>query len=181
MYGPPTFFVTMTCNMNWPEIWSQLHQGQEFMDIPVVVIHMFKQKLALLEQALKTMFSNAVDLLYCINSIEFQKCGVPDAHILLKFCSDHITAANIDAVISMEIPSNPQDASLVQNCTVHRHPPDKPMSKYCQCLNKDGQRICHFHYPHALRATTSIDVECCAHYWRHNPDDQWIVSHCLPL
>jgi hypothetical protein len=67
MYGPPTFFITMTCNMNWPEIQSQLHQGQDFMDIPVVVMRVFKQKLAVLEQALKTMFPHAGDLLYCIH------------------------------------------------------------------------------------------------------------------
>src|ERR1700733_7729845 len=107
-YGPPTFFVTMTCNTNWPEIQSQLRQGQDFMDIPVVVIRVFKRKLALLEQALKTMFPHAGGgLLYCIHSIEFQKRGLPHAHILLKFCSDCITASNIDAVVSAEIPSNP--------------------------------------------------------------------------
>jgi hypothetical protein len=181
-YGPPTFFITMTCNTNWPEIQSQLRQGQDFMDIPVVVMRVFKQKLALLEQALKTMFPNAGDLLYCIHSIEFQKRGVPHAHILLKFRSDCITAADIDAVVSAEIPSNPQDAALVRNCMIHRHPAsDKPISKYCQRLNEDGQRICRFHYPHALQATTSIDIEGRAHYRRRNPEDQWVVAHCLPL
>ena len=182
MYGPPTFFITKTCNMNWPEIQSQLRQGQDFMDIPVVVMRVFKQKLALLEQALKTMFPHAGDLLYCIHSIEFQKRGVPHAHILLKFRSDCITPADIDAVVSAEIPSNPQDAALVRNCMIHRHPPaDKPMSKYCQCLNEDGQRICRFHYPHELQATTSIDIEGRVHYQRRHPDDQWVVPHCLPL
>ena len=81
MYGPPTFFITMTCNMNWPEIQTQLCQGHDFMDIPVVVMHVFKQKLAVLEHAFKTMFPNVVDLLYCIHSTEFQKYGVPHAHI----------------------------------------------------------------------------------------------------
>ena len=41
-YGPPTFFITMTCNTNWPEIQSQLCHGQDFTGIPVVVIHVFK-------------------------------------------------------------------------------------------------------------------------------------------
>ena len=36
--GNPTFFITMTCNSNWPEIQSQLHPGQDFTDIPVVVV-----------------------------------------------------------------------------------------------------------------------------------------------
>ena len=84
-YGPPTFFVTMTCNTNWPEIQSQLRHGQDFTDIPVVVVRVFKRKITLLEQALKTMFPHAGGLLYCIHSIEFQKRGLPHAHILLKF------------------------------------------------------------------------------------------------
>lgn len=88
IYGPPTFFITMTCNTNWPEILSQLRPGQNFIDIPVVVIRVFKRKVALLEHALKTMFPQAGGLLYCIHSIEFQKRGLPHAHILLKFCSD---------------------------------------------------------------------------------------------
>jgi Helitron helicase-like domain at N-terminus len=26
-YGPPTFFITMICNADWPEIQSQLCEG----------------------------------------------------------------------------------------------------------------------------------------------------------
>jgi hypothetical protein len=54
--GSPTFFVTMTCNPDWPEIQSQLRPGQNFTDIPIVVAQGFKRKLMLLEKALKTMF-----------------------------------------------------------------------------------------------------------------------------
>ena len=182
MYGPPTFFITMTCNTNWPEIQCQLRQGQDFMDVPVVVMRVFKRKLAILEQALKTMFPQAGGLLYCIHSIEFQKRGLPHAHILLKFRRNCITAADIDAVVSAEIPSNSSDATLVRNCMIHKHPPSKkPPSKYCQRVNEDGQRICRFHYPHPLQATTSIDIEGQPHYQRRNPGDEWVVPHCSPL
>ena len=182
MYGPPTFFITMTCNTNWPEIQSQLRHGQDFTDIPVVVIRVFKRKITLLEQALKTMFPHAGGLLYCIHSIEFQKRGLPHAHILLKYRKDCITASDIDAVVSAEIPSNPSNAALVQGSMLHRHPPaDKPPSKYCQRVDEDGNRTCRFHYPHALQSTTSIDVEGRPHYRRRNPGDEWVVPHCLPL
>ena len=33
--GNPTFFITMTCNMHWPKIQSQLQLGQDYMDIPI--------------------------------------------------------------------------------------------------------------------------------------------------
>ncbi|KIK27792.1 hypothetical protein PISMIDRAFT_28015 [Pisolithus microcarpus 441] len=86
--GRPTFFVTMTCNMMWPEIVSQLQLGQDFTDIPIMVAHVFKHKLMLLLQMLKTMFVNAGHILYCIHCVEFQKCRLPHAHILLKYAVD---------------------------------------------------------------------------------------------
>ena len=46
VHGPPTFFITFTCNSDWPEIQSQLQPGQKFTDVPVVVCRVFKQKLA---------------------------------------------------------------------------------------------------------------------------------------
>jgi len=63
--GNPTFFITMTCNSNWPEIQSQLRFGQDFTDIPVVVVRVFKHKLTHLLQTLKTMLPNAGRVLYC--------------------------------------------------------------------------------------------------------------------
>jgi len=44
-YGPPTFFVTFTCNPAWPEIQSRLRPGQHWSDIPMVVCRVFNQKL----------------------------------------------------------------------------------------------------------------------------------------
>jgi hypothetical protein len=41
-FGSPTFFITMTCNPEWPEIQSQLRPGQNFTDIPIVVVRVFK-------------------------------------------------------------------------------------------------------------------------------------------
>jgi hypothetical protein len=58
-FGSPTFFITMTCNPEWPEIQSQLCPGQNFADVLIVVVRVFKRKLVLLEKGLKTMFPNA--------------------------------------------------------------------------------------------------------------------------
>jgi hypothetical protein len=76
-YGPPTFFITFTCNSNWPEIQSRLRLGQNFTDIPIVVCRVFKQKLSRLMSTLREMFPNAGRPLYSITSIEFQKCSLP--------------------------------------------------------------------------------------------------------
>lgn len=72
-HGPPTFFITMTCNTNWPEITSALRPGQTFADIPVIVARVFKQKLSQLLKALDTMFPHIGPRTYCIHAIEFQK------------------------------------------------------------------------------------------------------------
>jgi hypothetical protein len=47
-HGKPTFFVTMTCNPLWPEIQGQLRPGQQYTDIPDVVVRVFKAKLSYL-------------------------------------------------------------------------------------------------------------------------------------
>jgi Helitron helicase-like domain at N-terminus len=70
-YSPPTFLITMTCNADWPEIQSQLRQGQNYTNILVVICHVFKLKLSKLFTCLRTMFPNAGHLIYILHSIEF--------------------------------------------------------------------------------------------------------------
>lgn len=131
--GSPTFFITMTCNASWPEITSCLRPGQNFSDIPVVVVRVFKRKLALLETALRKMFVNVPRVVYFIHSIEFQKRGLPHAHILVKFSSACDMPCDIDEVVSAEIPSDPTDRTLVERFMMHTHPSGgRPPSKYCQ-------------------------------------------------
>jgi len=36
-YGKPSYFITMTCNPEWPEIQDRLQPGQNVSNIPVVV------------------------------------------------------------------------------------------------------------------------------------------------
>ena len=180
--GNPTFFITMTCNSNWPEIQSQLCPGQDFTDIPAAVVRVFKRKLTLLLQTLKTMFPHAGRLLYCIHSVEFQKRGLPHAHILVKYPNDCIHPNDIDSVVSAEVPYDANDALLVNTFMRHNHPsPNRPASKYCQYELPDGSRTCRFRYPHPLQPETTFDPDSRIHYRRRNPGDEMIVPHCLPL
>jgi hypothetical protein len=89
-YGPPSLFITMTCNSNWPEIKSRLKPGQKACDAPIIVVRAFKLRLHRLLELLRTKFGG---LVYMIKVIEFQKRGLPHAHIILKvrvylFCFD---------------------------------------------------------------------------------------------
>jgi hypothetical protein len=189
-HGAPTFFITFTCNSDWPEIQSQLRPGQNFTDIPVVVCRVFKQKFSKLMSTLRTMFPNAGRLVYSITSIEFQKRGLPHAHILLKYDKECITAEDIDQVISATIPNNPSDAELVKKFMTHpshphgviNHiPPDNqhPL-KYCERW-KNEARICRFGYPKPITPETTINDTGRVQYVRHHTRDENIVPHCLPL
>ena len=103
----------MTCNLAWPEIQSQLLKGQNHTDIPIVITRIFHQKLSLLIQILKIIFSNAGKVIYCIWSVKFQKCGLPHIHILIKYTCDWIEPHEINQVVSTELPVNSEDKDLV--------------------------------------------------------------------
>ena len=180
--GNPMFFVTMTCNAHWPEIQSMLQPGQDYTDIPMVVVRVFKMKLHLFQVTLKKMFINAGRCVYLIHSTEFQKHGLPHAHMLFKMEHDCVEPSNIDGVVSAEMPENTDDAALVSQYMVHRHPsPQSPPSKYCQTMLPDGSHKCHFHYPHTLQPRTTVDSEGHVHYcWQHAGDEN-VVPYCLPL
>ncbi|KAI0085387.1 hypothetical protein BDY19DRAFT_909014 [Irpex rosettiformis] len=71
-----------------------------------------------------------------------------------------VSSNNINAVISVEVPDDPGDAELVLRHMRHKHPlSSQPPNTYYQCVNAQGDRYCHFHYPHALQSTTTIDAE----------------------
>ncbi|EJD40709.1 hypothetical protein AURDEDRAFT_45499, partial [Auricularia subglabra TFB-10046 SS5] len=109
----------MTCNPDWPEVRAKLRPGQQWQDAPMVIARVFKQKLAVLLKTLKTMFPNAGNVIYRLYAVEFQKRGLPHCHILIKYQSDCITAADIDHVVSAEMPKNPADAALVKRFMTH--------------------------------------------------------------
>ncbi|EAU89526.2 ATP-dependent DNA helicase PIF1 [Coprinopsis cinerea okayama7 len=180
--GTPTFFVTMTCNPEWPEIQSQLRPGQDYSDVPLVVVRVFKQKVRQLLKALKTMFPNAGSPIYTIQCVEFQKRGLPHIHILIKYRRDCSTPQHIDSVVSAELPNDPVDRELIQKFMMHNHPPEnRPPSTYCQREQADGSRKCRFNYPFPITPTTTISPEGRVFYRRRSAQDCMVVPHCLPL
>ena len=79
--GKPSFFITITTNPNWPEIQARLAQGQTASDIPVIVCRVFKARL---EMAIKAMRKHLGKIIYLIRVVEFQKRGLPHAHLVIK-------------------------------------------------------------------------------------------------
>jgi hypothetical protein len=83
-FGPLSLFITMTCNPDWPEIKLRLRTGQNASDIPSVVVRAFNGRLKRLKEILRRRFGR---LCYMITVIEFQKRGLPHAHIVIKVCA----------------------------------------------------------------------------------------------
>ena len=135
------------------------------------------------------MFPNAGRLLYSIQRVEFQKRGLPHAHILLKYSKDCVSPDDIDHVISAHIPEAGNDAEIVWRFMIHpthssniiNHIPpssENPL-KYCEKW-KDGARVCRFGYPKPAQERTSFSSSDRVLY-RREERDAFVVPYCLPL
>ena len=86
-FGKPDFFVTMTCNPEWPEIKGLLKKLQTPQDRPDIVARVFRAKLQDLKEQLftKNLFGPVVAH---VHVIEFQKRGLPHCHMLVILKKD---------------------------------------------------------------------------------------------
>ncbi|XP_019189692.1 PREDICTED: uncharacterized protein LOC109184103 [Ipomoea nil] len=122
--GYPSLFITFTCNPKWPEIERFLQPRKlKPEDRPDIVCRVFKMKLnALIKDIKKEKIFGLVDAV--IYTIEFQKRGLPHAHILifLSKSSSYPNPKDIDMIISAEIPSqlcDPEYYKAVEEFMIH--------------------------------------------------------------
>jgi hypothetical protein len=105
-FGKPDLFITMTCNPRWQEITDLLLPGQQAHDRPDVVARVFNAKLkALMVDLLeKNVFGKVAAK---IHVIEFQKRGLPHAHLLLILESNSNPRGpeDYDRFVSAEVPN----------------------------------------------------------------------------
>ncbi|XP_014678517.1 PREDICTED: uncharacterized protein LOC106818313 [Priapulus caudatus] len=107
-YHRPDLFITMTCNPGWKEIKHALLPNQTPTDRLDIVARVFKEKLrAFLDEIIKDGIIGKVTAhLYVV---EFQKRGLPHAHILIilrQDCRLH-KAEDVDKVVCAELPPDP--------------------------------------------------------------------------
>ncbi|GFY31474.1 helitron_like_N domain-containing protein [Trichonephila clavipes] len=109
-YGRPDLFVTFTCNPTWNEIKELLLVGQSSSDRHDITARVFKQKLkCLMDFIIK---HHVFGETRCwMDSIEWQKRGLPHAHILV-WLINKITPDQIDQIISAKIPDKHMDPNL---------------------------------------------------------------------
>ena len=169
--GKPTYFITVTCNPNWPEIQNHpdIH-GQNASDRPDLTCH-FKEKLHYILEALRNgLLGRKVYVMYVV---EFQKRGLPHAHIALSVTPQPQTTEQIDDIISAETPPESTDKEdqryreLVLRHMVHGH------TKAC----RDEEGHCRKKFPKPVTETTYTNDRGYTHYRRRTPQDTKIVPH----
>ncbi|XP_072058243.1 uncharacterized protein [Arachis hypogaea] len=156
-YGYPDLFITMTCNLSWQEIGRVNNpKNLKVEDRPDISCRVFKIKLDMIISDLKQGIPFGV-LDAGMYTVEFQKRGLPHAHILLWLSGDHkiTTTTQIDQLISSELPDpvrHPKLFRVVSTYMIHG-PCGRAFSK-SPCM-KDG--YCTKYYPKTFSRTTVID------------------------
>ncbi|PAV76155.1 hypothetical protein WR25_25064 [Diploscapter pachys] len=188
-YGKPHMFVTFTCNPKWSEITRNLMPGNTVLDEPDLVDRVFNQKLDELMDDLtkKQYFGKAIAYTYVV---EFQKRGLPHAHILLILDrSDDIRADEIDSIVCAEIPDKKKYPRLHEIIASHMlHGPCGIHNLNCPCMTDDkkGNKICSKKYPKEFRETTHVGRNSYPEYRRRDNgeyverkgikiDNRWVV------
>lgn len=145
-YGRPDLFITFTCNPKWREILICLLPGQSHTDRHDIIARVFKQQLkSFMDLIVKlNIFGEIRCWLY---SIEWQKRGLPHAHILI-WCKEKIQPNEIDSIICAEIPDSAIDPELFEIVTQNMiHGPCGSLNMTAPCMI-DGK--CSKRYPRQL-------------------------------
>src|SRR3990170_450409 len=106
-FEKPSLFVTVTCNPNWPEITNELLPNQQANDRPDLVARVFKLKL---KSITNDLFVKGIlgRIIAHVHVIEFQKRGLPHAHILMILASEDKPnlPEDFDQLVCAEIPDS---------------------------------------------------------------------------
>ena len=101
-------FITKTCNPMWKEIQDELLDGQKAEDRPDLVSRVFQMRLEKFEKDILEdgIFGARIANMHVI---EFQKRGLPHAHLLIILQERHSikTADHVDKIVCAEIPPHP--------------------------------------------------------------------------
>ncbi|CAK1599932.1 unnamed protein product [Parnassius mnemosyne] len=145
-YGRPDLFITVTTNPKWDEITRELIEGQAPHDRHDIIARVFHLKLkSMIDLLIKdNIFGDVLCYMY---SVEWQKRGLPHAHILL-WLKDKARPNDVDSLISAEIPEPIADPVLYDIVITHMiHGPCDAFNGNAPCM-QDGR--CTKRYPKAL-------------------------------
>ena len=180
-FHKPDYFITMTCNPNWPEIKAELMEGQTPQDRPDVVARVFKQKMNQLMKDL-TVGHLLGEVQAYMHVTEFQKRGLPHEHILIinKNHDRATTPELVNGVVVAELPPSPDDVDdptekdqrkrledIVLTNMIHG--PCGELNPRSPCM-ENGK--CSKQFPKEFVKKTIVEQESCyATYRRRSPED----------
>ena len=189
-HGRPDYFVTITANPAWPEIAENLAPGDHAVNRPDLVARVFRLKLkALLQDFVQHGVLGQV-VAHCW-TIEFQKRGLPHAHILLVMHARDKprTPADVDRAVSAELPDDgdPGQAELFDTVSsLLMHGPCGALSPKKPCMNDQG--VCSKGFPKDFAEETSLPSDQYPVYRRRDNgrcvekngmvlDNRWVVPY----
>ncbi|XP_020252361.1 uncharacterized protein LOC109829733 [Asparagus officinalis] len=166
-FGKPDIFITMTCNPDWKEIKDKLLMGQVAQDRPDLTSCVFHSKLEDLKDQLfkKNVFGRVGAHVYVI---EFQKRGLPHAHILVILKEDCkiLTPDQFNKYISAEIPDVSTHPRLHE--MVVKHMTHGPCGKHRMDSPCMVNQECRHHYPRPFSSKTIVGKDSYPIYMRRN-------------
>ncbi|XP_069147085.1 uncharacterized protein [Solanum lycopersicum] len=175
--GYPDLFLTFTCNPKWPEINEMLCLIEQSGDDNRVdiICRVFQIKLFQLMQDLKKQQPFG-KIIACLYTTEFQKRGLPHAHILLFL---HLTLKSpsinhINTMITTEIPDmevDPDGYKTLKNYMMHG--PCGDLNPGCPCMK---QRKCTKHFPKKFNNQTDFNADGFPIYRRRNTGSTYFES-----
>ncbi|XP_076925699.1 uncharacterized protein LOC143588627 [Bidens hawaiensis] len=179
-FGYLDFFITVTCNPKWPEMTRFLKDTTlNSEDRPDILCRLFKIKL---DALLKDLKDKAVlgKVQAVVYTIEFQKRGLPHAHMCLFMHADHKLpdVEHVDPFISAEIPDKNEDPELhylVSELMIHG--PCGAHNRTCSCMFDNK---CSKNFPKNFRDATSVDSQGYPQY-RRRDSGQFVQKEDIQL
>ncbi|XP_019198170.1 PREDICTED: uncharacterized protein LOC109191996 [Ipomoea nil] len=186
--GYPNLFITFTCNPKWPEIQRYItKRNLNAEDRPDILCRIFKMKLDCLIKEVKNgeLFGPVKSVIY---TIEFQKRGLPHAHILifLKNKVDMTSPTYMDSIIKAEVPDKTMQMkyyNAVEEFMVHGPCGIARRNSPCMVNGK-----CSKHFPKRFVAESKFDQDGYPVYMRRDNgrtvkkngielDSRYVVPH----
>ena len=166
-YQRPDLFFTLTCNPMWPAIQNALGPGETATDRPDIVARVFA---GVLKEIRRDLYHRCYLGKPCchLHVVEFQKRGLPHAHILLILVPDNklrlTVNTDIDNTVSAELPDPVTEPHMYDLVTRHMlHGPCGEHNPAAQCM-VNGK--CSKGFPKKFREETDPNVDGFVQYKR---------------
>jgi hypothetical protein len=169
VFGKPQLFITFTMDVFCKEVVEQLMPDQNPYDRPDIIARVYWQKYRAFIKDIEKHEIFGKCIARC-STVEFQKRGAPHTHTLIWIENFDDSPANLDNIISAEIPNRGEEGTvqrqlydLVTNKMIHG-----PCSRGWACWDDDH---CGKHFPKDFNDNTIIGDDYYPQYRRRSPEN----------